>query len=234
LELSTQITDVPESQGVLGWDRFAYVNNNPVNFNDPSGHNADCATTDSECQNQIKKEKELQSKEKELITDFIMQLPGSSEDWNNIAKIFDVLSLATDLYAVGAVVYAGIAGAGLPAPLIALGLPEIPVATGLAGMGIAELAVQPVIAGGNFIATGGLISTLIADTKAGTTNIDKMQFSRTSLNSITLTDLGWMSPEAFISFGIQSITVANDFNLLSFPMPQIPTNPLFPSYKFFP
>ena len=32
-------TIVPlESQGVQAWDRYAYVNNSPVNFNDPSGH----------------------------------------------------------------------------------------------------------------------------------------------------------------------------------------------------
>ena len=30
---------VPEAaQGVQAWDRYAYVNNSPVNFNDPSGH----------------------------------------------------------------------------------------------------------------------------------------------------------------------------------------------------
>ncbi len=32
-------TIVPlESQGVQAWDRYAYVNNNPVRYNDPSGH----------------------------------------------------------------------------------------------------------------------------------------------------------------------------------------------------
>jgi RHS repeat-associated protein len=31
-------TIVPESQGVQGWDRFAYVYNNPVRYTDPSGN----------------------------------------------------------------------------------------------------------------------------------------------------------------------------------------------------
>jgi RHS repeat-associated protein len=29
---------IPQGQGVQAWDRYAYVNNNPVRFNDPSGH----------------------------------------------------------------------------------------------------------------------------------------------------------------------------------------------------
>ena len=34
----TGYTDVPESQGGQGWDRYAYNFNNPVNYIDPSGH----------------------------------------------------------------------------------------------------------------------------------------------------------------------------------------------------
>ena len=33
-------TDIPESQGVQAYDRFAYANNNPVKYIDPSGHDA--------------------------------------------------------------------------------------------------------------------------------------------------------------------------------------------------
>jgi hypothetical protein len=34
-----------ESQGVQAWDRYAYVNNNPVRYNDPTGHCIDGITT---------------------------------------------------------------------------------------------------------------------------------------------------------------------------------------------
>lgn len=37
-------TIVPESQGVLGWDRYSYVNYNPLSYNDPNGHFAFLAT----------------------------------------------------------------------------------------------------------------------------------------------------------------------------------------------
>ncbi|NOH02420.1 MAG: RHS repeat-associated core domain-containing protein [Chloroflexi bacterium] len=31
-------TIIPQSQGVQAWDRYAYTNNNPVRYTDPSGH----------------------------------------------------------------------------------------------------------------------------------------------------------------------------------------------------
>jgi len=44
-------TIVPlESQGVQAWDRYAGMNNNPVRYNDPSGHDVGCAGKDaSDC-----------------------------------------------------------------------------------------------------------------------------------------------------------------------------------------
>ena len=36
-------TIVPTStQGTQAWDRYAFVNNNPVRYNDPTGHNSEC------------------------------------------------------------------------------------------------------------------------------------------------------------------------------------------------
>ena len=39
---------VPESQGVQAWDRYAYVNNNPVKYIDPTGHIV-CGTDEKSC-----------------------------------------------------------------------------------------------------------------------------------------------------------------------------------------
>ena len=41
---------VPEAkQGIQAWDRYAYVNNNPVKYTDPSGHSVDCALGEEDC-----------------------------------------------------------------------------------------------------------------------------------------------------------------------------------------
>jgi hypothetical protein len=39
---------IPQNQGVQAWDRYAYTNNNPVRYVDPSGHSTEC-TWDSAC-----------------------------------------------------------------------------------------------------------------------------------------------------------------------------------------
>lgn len=40
-------TVVPD--GVQGYDRYAYVNNNPIGYNDPTGHSVDCGLGDPDC-----------------------------------------------------------------------------------------------------------------------------------------------------------------------------------------
>lgn len=157
-----------------------------------------------------------------FITDIILQLPGSTEDWNNLATGLDLLAWFTDIYAAGAVTYAFFGGAALPAPLIAVGLPEVPLATGLAGMAIAELYIQPVLFTGNVLASFSTGATIVADTKAGNTRIEEANFSISVLNSLALTDIGWQSNEAYLSLIIQSVAVTNDFQWTSLPFPRLP------------
>jgi RHS repeat-associated protein len=41
---------IPAQQGVTGNDRYAYTNNNPLRFTDPSGHSVDCALGEQGCE----------------------------------------------------------------------------------------------------------------------------------------------------------------------------------------
>ena len=44
---------IPASQGVQGWDRFAFVNNNPIRYIDPTGHKACNGSSDNTCETEI-------------------------------------------------------------------------------------------------------------------------------------------------------------------------------------
>jgi RHS repeat-associated protein len=53
---------IPAQQGVMENDRYAYTNNNPVVYNDPSGHSVDdCPPGDTACE-------EIQDEEKDDTT----------------------------------------------------------------------------------------------------------------------------------------------------------------------
>jgi RHS repeat-associated protein len=41
-------TEIPQQQGVQAWDRYAYVNNSPVKYTDPTGHNAYCESENAD------------------------------------------------------------------------------------------------------------------------------------------------------------------------------------------
>jgi RHS repeat-associated protein len=44
------------SQGTQAWDRYAFVNNNPVKYRDTTGHDVDCGIGDYACQQQVDRE----------------------------------------------------------------------------------------------------------------------------------------------------------------------------------
>ena len=43
-------TIIPQQQGTQAWDRYAYVNNSPIKYTDPSGHSVDCAIGEENCE----------------------------------------------------------------------------------------------------------------------------------------------------------------------------------------
>jgi hypothetical protein len=156
------------------------------------------------------------------FSEIIKQLPGTSDDWSNAATTFDVTAWVADSYASAIVILGGIMGVALPAPLIAVGLPEVPLVTGLGEMALAELYAQPVLKGGNALATVSFFVALVSETKSGTTCVEQGKISTPLLNSFSLTAAGWMIPEAFLSLAIQSASLGNDLKITSVPFPNIP------------
>ena len=151
------------------------------------------------------------------VTNLILNLYGSEDFYNNLATGLDSAAWFVDAFAVGTVVYGGVFGAGLGLPGTAVGGPAAPTVTGLTGMVVAEFYAQPILTFGNILATGSTVSTVIADTKAGNTRIEDGVFSSTVRNSATLTGIGWVNKEAFLSLAIQSVAVSNDFGWTALP-----------------
>jgi RHS repeat-associated protein len=155
--------------------------------------------------------------EDDPITDFIVSLPFSDKFYSDLATALDIVAWAIDAFSAGVVTYGGIFGAGIGAPFIPAGGPEVPVVTGAAGAGIAELYVQPALNTANILATMSTASTLISDIKKGDTIISQAIISPTVSNSISLTALGWLNKEAYISLTFQTLAVTNDLSWTSLP-----------------
>jgi hypothetical protein len=207
------------------------VRNNPINFIDPSGHGRDCGLSlGTGCV----QDPESGSLPPEIdppvgngggndeIIDSDDGTNGEETDpvvalLRNASTVLDVVAWGIDLYNAGVVTYGGIFGAGVAAPFVAVGVPEIPAVTGLAGMGLAELAVQPALRLANNIALVSTLLTVAADVRAGDTNMEQGIIATTTLNSVTTTVYGYIIPEAYLSLIGQSITVSNDLGWTSFP-----------------
>jgi hypothetical protein len=203
-----------------------------VRYTDPSGHDVDCPGYDAgtcggnpsiagklrmlnvQSYEDVKRDNSIRKMLRES-ENVIKNIPGSSEFWNNVATGLDFSVLIVDGYAVGIVIYGGIAGAGIALPF-AEAVP-IPIATGLAGMGIAELSVQGLLTGGNVLSVLSSGSTIISDIKAGNTIISQGIVAPSTSNSIEFTITGIFLREAFTSFLWQGGAVLNDFRVISFP-----------------
>lgn len=129
------------------------------------------------------------------------------------------MALVCDLYADGIVIWCGVFGVCAGAPAFPEA-PPAPAATGLLGMGIGELIIQPLNKVGNLLGTGATACTLVSDTKTGKTIVEKGKFSSSTLNSALLSTLCWMCSETFISTALQTVAVLNDLGKTSIPFPK--------------
>lgn len=229
----TQVdTDRPSPiQGGQAWNLFSYVSNNPIKFADPTGNKIEegCGMGGPDnCElphlgKDLHPESDGDSSAETgdgnsegPITSMILRIPLSAETLEQLSTGLDVLAWILDLYSSGVVLYGGVVGAGIAAPFT-LGGPEVPVVTGAAGAGIAELAVQTPLAWANAAATISTIFTLMADTKEGSTRIESLTVSNRVANSTALSTVGWINKEAFISLVWQTAAVSNDFGWTSLP-----------------
>jgi RHS repeat-associated protein len=224
---------IPDYNDPQSFDRYAFVRNNPVNRIDPTGHMDVCPDCEGggslSANEQLEQLRALHEEDHNQNTDDIAQfednwpeIPGSSELWGYVSLGLDVIALSFDIYACFIVTYGGIYGAGITSPAVLAGAPEVPVATGLAGMGIAELYAQPVLFLGNLFASASTGATFISETKSGDTIISEGIISTPVKNSLALTTIGWLNKEAYISGLLQTTAILNDLEVISFPFPNVP------------
>jgi hypothetical protein len=207
---------------VQAWDRYAYVNNDPINATDPTGHWAFNFNLSG------------------LVNAAIATNPFgfTSGDVSNFldttATVLDTVDLGIDsAIAVGDVVsgaIGGIVGAGIAVP--EGGAPAV--VTGPAGalLGVGLFELNPVVrlatAAGNGLASLSTLATATSDVITGDTNVagslsvseSSVQISQSSsigrdtLTSGGLSLLGWASPIGVTSALLQTAAVANDIGLV--------------------
>jgi hypothetical protein len=226
---------------VQAWDRFAYTNNNPVRYTDPSGHcidddPANCwggSPAKPPAQSPQTGEESLVNPdhckkfgECEIISFDIGDIPGTADFYSNLGKTINILVLATDInlevLAILAVFIGYISGAAWTG-----GTPITGVPGSIIGWSTVQMTVQPILKVGNYT---GLLATMagtIADDKAGSSNVGltiirsssgvrldvDMQLSPSVQTSWGLTYLSFQGQAQLTetSLLLQIATVANDY-----------------------
>ena len=178
-----------QSQGVQAWDRYAYVNNNPVRFIDSTGHGCEEIPEGSYARQQCERTQQQQPHKPPQqpspsttidihvslheIVNFVFI--GPPEVYDGLAIGGDAIQVLLDMYCVGVVWVWTIVGgvAGSPG-----GEFTVPVA-GAAGWSWGELEVQPVMKVNDYLGIASSTANTIGDVKKGCTNIEfDMQLSR--------------------------------------------------------
>jgi len=231
-------TIIPQPGNPQAWDRYSYVNSNPVRYTDPSGHkacewdeNGNCIR-DPDWQPGI--DKSIVSNT-EILLSFDSKaiaekaIPFSTEELRNWAMNLDHVALGIDSFAelivLGFVVVGMIGGTTFEGNPVT----GIPSGSG-AGWIIGETnpVVQGLVTAGNISATLASTSSILGDLKAGDSRLQlqvsqatntislngNVSISSSSLASGYLTTLGWAVRVVEGSLLVQGIAVAFDHGVV--------------------
>jgi RHS repeat-associated protein len=78
-------TIIPAQQGVMGNDRYAYTNNNPLSYTDPTGHSVDCGMASEQgCRENAMIEEALDTYE--VDTTYINGTPTYNPDLDDLGE----------------------------------------------------------------------------------------------------------------------------------------------------
>jgi hypothetical protein len=230
---------IPDPSNPQAWNRYSYVMNRPVNFNDPTGHAMDdgddggcypCTQLpdpipdpdDDDDNNPTQPDDDI------VYTfdtdDLVEKLPFTVEQWTEGAKVLNEIALAYDTI-LGIYVLAW-TGIGLAGGLTFEGNPV----TGAVGAAAGYIIGEGTVAGSNALFPGNIIASLsttaglVADMKSGNTSIDGSlsisshsinlsasgEISSGALRSVVLTGIGWGANIVTLSLPLQAASVAND------------------------
>ncbi|RMH43810.1 MAG: RHS repeat-associated core domain-containing protein [Gammaproteobacteria bacterium] len=219
-------TIIPGAGSPLAWDRYAYVNDNPLRYRDPSGHKEVCGVGVDDCESP-KKDKQINGTPTTITfdtNDIVDQIPGTAEQWGTASLLLDEVALAYDT-ALGIYVLCW-TGIGALGGLTFEGNPVTGAFGAAAGYIIGEGSIYAsgALFEGNLISSTATLAGLISDMKNGNTHLqgtisitsDNVRFrvnaqvSSGALTSMALSGIGWGANLVALSLPLQAMAVVND------------------------